>query len=196
MKLFQDFQKPETWSNQPFTDQVHFCCLDIKALDEIRFLILRHSPFWAHGLLLYVKAVDQWGCVFVLFPSKLIFSIRSCSLIFCEETTNSSALLIAFIVLDACTSQLLIRQPIQLSLLIIAPYHGFLSVERLRIAMLVCSRILPSSRSCQHSAVSLPNLLSFKPYTVLHTSFFSYQHSSTLKYSYKIITLFSLFIYS
>ncbi|MEQ2305601.1 hypothetical protein AMECASPLE_039496 [Ameca splendens] len=67
MRLIQDFQKPETLSNQLFTDQVHFCCLDKKAVDEIRLLILRHSPSRAHGLILFLMQSINWAVSLFLF---------------------------------------------------------------------------------------------------------------------------------
>ncbi|MED6240243.1 hypothetical protein ATANTOWER_018057 [Ataeniobius toweri] len=86
-----------------------------------------HSPSKANGLILLFNAVDQLGCVSVPFPSELLFSVRSCSLVFCEETTTVPSFSIAFMVpMLSPVSPLLgfsvIAQPTLLSFSVIAQH--------------------------------------------------------------------------
>ncbi|MEQ2285521.1 hypothetical protein AMECASPLE_032752 [Ameca splendens] len=106
------------------------------------------------------NVVGQLGCVSDSFPSKLLFSVQSCSLVFCEETTPfpPSALLLWCLMLSPVRPLLgfsVIAQPIQLSFLVIAQYfsHGHHDLLMLFFGLgdagnshaAGCSRILPSS---------------------------------------------------
>ncbi|MEQ2183452.1 hypothetical protein GOODEAATRI_032642, partial [Goodea atripinnis] len=143
------------------------------ALDEIRFLILRHSPFWAHGLILFFNAVDQLGCVSVPFPFKLLFSVRSCSLVFCEETTTvpffSTALIVqmpslvsplsVFLVIAQHTfAQYSIAQ--YLVMVIVTFWCCFSALEMPVIARQLAVLILPSLRWSSKDSLSACRWLS------------------------------------
>ncbi|MEQ2229906.1 hypothetical protein ILYODFUR_023771, partial [Ilyodon furcidens] len=90
-----------------FIDHVHFCYLDKKVLNEIRFFILRHSPSKGNGSILFLMQSISWA-VSVPFPSKLLFSVRSC-LGLLRGNNLVPSFSIAFMVLDAFTSQPFVR---------------------------------------------------------------------------------------